>query len=143
MFLKETNTVYPGQAKLEISHHYGIDNFYMTGATMITVINREYCKKLIITLPGQNHPEQYHKQKEETFIILHGTVELYLDNKLNLLKKGDIITIEPNVRHKFNTHTGCIIEEISSTHYINDSYYTDEAINTNKNRKTFITHWID
>ena len=66
-FLSQTGIVYPGRAKLEISHHYGIENFYKTGITMIPVINREYCKKYIIALPGQSHPEQYHKIKEETF----------------------------------------------------------------------------
>ena len=142
-FLKETGVVFPGEAKLEISHHYGIDNFYTTGITMITVVNREYCKKLIIALPGQNHPEQFHKQKEETFVVLHGTVELYLDDKPQLLEKGDVVTIEPTIRHKFKTDTGCVIEEVSSTHYVSDSYYTDEAISKNKDRKTFITYWID
>jgi len=110
---------------------------------MITVVNREYCKKLIIALPGQNHPEQFHKQKEETFVVLHGTVELYLDDKPQLLEKGDVVTIEPTIRHKFKTDTGCVIEEVSSTHYVSDSYYTDEAISKNKDRKTFITYWID
>ena len=141
--LKEANVVYPGQAKLEISHHYGIDNFHTKGATMITVVNRGYCKKLIICLPGQSHPEQYHEKKEETFVVLHGTVELYLNDKLNVIQRGDIATIEPGTRHKFNTPTGCVIEEISSTHYPFDSYYTDEKINNNNNRKTLITHWID
>ena len=28
-----------------------------------------------------------------------------------------------------------IIEEISSTHYVEDSFYSDESINANKNRK--------
>jgi len=41
-FLSKTDVVYPGQAELEISHHYGIDKFYETGITMITVVNREY-----------------------------------------------------------------------------------------------------
>ena len=142
-FLNETGIVYPGQAKLEISHHYGIDNFYTTGITIIPVINREYCKKYIIVLRGQSHPEQYHKIKEETFIVLHGSVELYLDGELNLLKKGDVVTIKPNVRHSFKTKDGCVIEEISSTHYVDDSYYTDKTISQNKNRKTLITHWMD
>ena len=142
-FLTESGVVYPGEAKLEISHHYGIDKFYDFGITMITVVNREYCKKLIITLPGQTHPEQYHKQKEETFLVLHGEVDLYLDDAHRELKRGDIVTIMPGVRHQFSTKSGCIIEEVSSTHYTNDSYYTDEKIAQNKNRKTFITHWID
>tara|TARA_Y100000593_G_C4316470_1_gene341184 strand:+ start:1989 stop:3497 length:1509 start_codon:yes stop_codon:yes gene_type:complete len=142
-FLKKSKVVYPGQAKLEISHHYGMEKFNETGITMITVVNREYCKKLIIALPGQEHPEQYHKQKEETFVVLYGRVNLYLDDKLHVLNKGDVVTIEPGVRHRFDTLDGCVIEEVSSTHYTSDSYYTDEKISENKNRKTFITHWID
>jgi quercetin dioxygenase-like cupin family protein len=141
-FIRESSVVYPGEAELEISHHYGIDKFYETGITMITVVNREYCKKLIIVLPNQTHPEQYHLQKEETFVILHGEVELILDGVKKILKKGDVITIEKEVRHEFSTKTGCIIEEVSSTHYINDSYYTNELISQNKDRKTFVTHWI-
>jgi sialic acid synthase SpsE/quercetin dioxygenase-like cupin family protein len=141
-FLSESNVVYPGEADLEISHHYGLEHFYEVGITMITVVNREYCKKLIIALPGQSHPEQFHKQKEETFVVLHGDVELTLDGVTSSLNKGDVVTIEPGVRHKFNTLSGCVIEEVSSTHYVNDSFYTDENISKNKNRKTFITHWI-
>ena len=140
--LSKTDVVYPGQAELEISHHYGLNKFYETGITMITVVNREYCKKLIIVLPNQTHPEQYHHQKEETFVVLYGEVELTLDGITQTLKKGDVITIEREVRHIFTTKTGCVIEEVSSTHYINDSYYTDENIARNKDRKTFVTHWL-
>ena len=142
-FLTSSDVVFPGEAKLEISHHYGIENFYGVGITMITVVNREYCKKLIITLPGQSHPEQYHNKKEETFLVLHGDVDLYLNDNYCKLKRGDVVTIEPGVRHRFSTEAGCVIEEVSSTHYVNDSFYTDELINRNKDRKTFITHWID
>jgi quercetin dioxygenase-like cupin family protein len=74
--------------------------------------------------------------------VLHGDVELTLDGVTSSLNKGDVVTIEPGVRHKFNTLSGCVIEEVSSTHYVNDSFYTDENISKNKNRKTFITHWI-
>jgi len=141
-FLSESNVVYPGEAELEISHHYGIDHFYEVGITMITVVNREYCKKLIIALPGQSHPEQYHEKKGETFVILYGDVDLSLDGESQRLVKGDVVTIEPGVRHKFKTLNGCVIEEVSSTHYKDDSFYTDKEITNNKNRKTFITHWI-
>ena len=40
--------------EMEISHHYGIDKFEEWGATIINCINREYCKKLIILLPGND-----------------------------------------------------------------------------------------
>jgi len=142
-FLNRTNVVFPNKADLEISHHYGIDNFYQIGITMITVVNKEYCKKLIIALPGQHHPEQFHKKKEETFVILHGDVNLYLNDKLLKLTIGDVVTVSPEVRHSFETINGCVIEEISSTHYTDDSYYIDEKISKNKDRKTLITHWME
>jgi len=37
---------------------------------------------------------------------------------------------------------GCVFEEISSTHYADDSYYTDPAIAANTSRKTHLTHWM-
>ena len=108
---------------------------------MITVVNREYCKKLLITLPNQVHPEQYHKKKEETFVVLFGDVQLILNGVEKTLTKGDVITVEPGVRHAFHTIKGCVIEEVSSTHYVDDSYYTDLKIGENKNRKTLVTEW--
>ena len=108
---------------------------------MITVINREYCKKLIIVLPGQRHPEQHHKQKEETLMILHGKVNLFIDGVKSALSEGDTFTIFPPSKHSFSSENGCVIEEVSSTHFPDDSFYTDETINKNPNRKTIISYW--
>lgn len=141
-FIAQTKVVYPGQADLEISHHYGIDKFNETGLTMLTFVNREYCKKLLIVLPNQNHPEQYHKNKEETFIVLYGDITLCLNDVKQTLYKGDSITIEPGVRHSFSTVGGCVVEEVSTRHDPRDSYYTDESINSNPNRKTLVTYWL-
>ena len=61
---------------------------------MIDVINHSYCKKLIIMLPGQKHPAQFHKTKEESFFILYGKVNLLLGKKKYYLKTGDLKTIK-------------------------------------------------
>jgi sialic acid synthase SpsE/mannose-6-phosphate isomerase-like protein (cupin superfamily) len=140
--LKESKVVVPGGVDLELSHHYGIDRFEEVGLTMITVVNRAYCKKLLVSLPNQFHPEQYHNQKEETFHILFGTVHVNLNGKTLICTPGTVLNIEPGVRHSFISPTGCVIEEVSSTHYINDSFYTDESINQNKARKTLLTYWM-
>jgi len=140
--LANSGVAAPGQAELEISHHYGLDQFEKFGITMITVVNRQYCKKLIIMLPGQSHPEQYHKEKEETFHVLWGDVQVQLTGVATDNHKGDVIVVEPGVKHMFSTHDGAVIEEISSTHYVDDSYYTDPAIMANKNRKTLLTYWM-
>jgi mannose-6-phosphate isomerase-like protein (cupin superfamily) len=141
-YLIESKVVFPGKAHLEVSHHYGLDRFFETGITMLTVINRDYCKKLIVALPGQSHPEQYHLQKEETFMILHGEVDLVIDNVIHHLKKGDVWTIERKQRHSFVTKTGVVVEELSSTHFVNDSFYTDPNISQNKDRKTLVNYWM-
>ena len=141
--LKKSKVVLPGQADFEISHHYGIDRFYEFGITMITVVNREYCKKLIIMLPGQSHPEQHHKIKEETFHILYGTILINLDGIEKEFNQGDVIIIEKGKKHSFKSKTGAVIEEISSRHDKNDSYYTDSNITNNLNRKTLLTYWMD
>ncbi|MEJ5365238.1 MAG: N-acetylneuraminate synthase family protein [Desulfosoma sp.] len=140
--LAQANVVVPGMAQLEISHHYGLDKFDHIGSTIINVINREYCKKYIVLFPGQSHPEQYHKIKEETFVVLHGDVTLSLDGRKKKCSRGDIVTITRGTRHDFHSEAGAIIEEISSAHFAEDSYYTDETINANPERKTLLTHWM-
>ena len=135
--------VVPGKAELEISHHYGLESFDDFGLVMITVVNREYCKKLIVMLPGQTHPEQSHKQKEETFLVLSGEMTIALDGEPRVLRPGDLVVVNRGVRHLFSTATGVVFEEISSTHIKDDSYYTDPSISANKDRKTYLTHWMD
>jgi sialic acid synthase SpsE/quercetin dioxygenase-like cupin family protein len=142
-FLRASGVAFPPRVDLEISHHYGIDRFEEFGLTMMTVVNREYCKKLIVLLPGQKHPEQYHKQKEETFHILYGDTWVSLDGRMQTHKAGEVVLVERGTRHIFGTEHGAIIEEISSTHHANDSFYTDPAINQNQDRKTLLTYWLD
>lgn len=127
----------------EYSHHYGISNFRQTGAIIIDCVNREYCKKLIIQMPGQHHPSHYHAKKEETFQILYGTLNAEVDGHKHTLQPGETILIQPGVWHSFGTESGVIFEEISTTHYNDDSYYKDKAINSLKRseRKTMVDHW--
>jgi quercetin dioxygenase-like cupin family protein len=80
--------------------------------------------------------------KEETFHVLHGEVHLFLNGDQRVCRPGDVVNIEPGVRHAFVSPTGSIIEEISSTHYKDDSFYTDESIMRNTNRKTLLTYWM-
>lgn len=140
--LRAGNVILPGLSELEISHHYGLEQFDRFGLTMITIVNREYCKKVLVMLAGQTHPEQYHEQKEETFVVLHGTMTLKLDGMAQKVKPGDVVTVERGVRHEFHTDTGVVFEEISSTHIKDDSFYTDPAIAANPQRKTLLAHWM-
>jgi N-acetylneuraminate synthase len=141
--IRKSRVQVPGQCELEISHHYGIDRFRESGLTAITVVNREYCKRLMIALPGQKHPEQWHKHKDETYHVLYGDVTVELDGKQSLHKANDIVTIPHGMRHSFWTRAGAVIEEVSSSYAQGDSWYSDESITANLNRKTFVTYWME
>ena len=128
--LNEYGEYVPYDVSLEISHHYGLENIDDYGCCLITIVNRNYCKKLIVMTKGQSHPSQHHKIKEETFRVLHGQLELLLNNEKNILKIGDEALINVGHKHAFKAETDCIFEEISSTSINDDSYYDDEKINS-------------
>jgi quercetin dioxygenase-like cupin family protein len=94
-------------------------------------------------LPGQSHPYHFHRLKEETFQVLWGEIYLDIDGKERLLRPGDTAVVLPGAWHKFRTDSGCIVEEISTTHHNNDSVYKDAAINKlpREERKTVVKHW--
>ena len=129
--------------EVEYSHHYGISNFPETGAIIINCINREYCKKIIVQLPGQAHPTHYHQRKEETFQVLHGVLQVSVEGHVRALQPGETCLVQPGVWHSFWTDTGCVFEEISTTHFSDDSYYKDKRINKmdRSERKTIVDHW--
>ncbi len=141
--LNNARIVINDQASIEISHHYGLERFREFGVVIIDCINREYCKKIMVQLPRQKHPYHYHKRKEETFQLLSGDLEVEINGKRHQLRPGDLILIKPEQWHKFHTLDGAIFEEISTTHYNDDSYYEDERIARlpREKRKTRVTNW--
>ena len=135
----------PNKIDLELSHHYGIERFEEWGAAILNCINREYCKKLIILLPGQKHPIHHHLKKEETFQVLYGLMEVSIGKEIKLLKAGDMLTVERGINHDFSSKEGVVFEEVSTTHYKDDSFYEDKTIINNKDRKTemtFRSNWL-
>ena len=128
---------------IELSHHYGMENFRETGVILVNIINRQYCKKLLIQLSGQKHPTHLHKIKEETFQLLYGDLTVNIDNKEIQMFPGDKMLVEPNTWHSFRTQGGAIFEEISTRYLRDDSYYKDTAISRldPMERKTVIDNW--
>lgn len=132
-------------ASIEISHHYGLNRFREFGAVIITCINRDYAKKYVIQLARQKHPYHLHKKKEETFQLLFGDLEIEKNGEVIPMQLGDKCLVLKNDWHKFHTLKGAIVEEISSTHYNNDSYYEDPQIANLKreDRKTNVDSWTN
>ena len=141
--LRENKLTVPDGVSCELSHHYGIESFSEWGATIISIVNREYCKKILILLPGQRHPQHRHHRKEETFNVLAGELLLNLEGVESKVQAGQLVTVERGVEHAFGSDTGAIFEELSTTHFNDDSYYKEPSINANLQRKTRIIFRAD
>jgi sialic acid synthase SpsE/quercetin dioxygenase-like cupin family protein len=141
--LNEARIALNSEFQVEYSHHYGLKKFREYGVVIINCINREYCKKLLVQLPGQKHPLHHHKLKEETFQVLFGELSISIDGHVRTLKPGETCLVLPGVWHSFWTDTGAVMEEVSTTHYNNDSVYKDKAIQRRERheRKTVVDHW--
>lgn len=141
--LFEAGIALGSQFEVELSHHYGLKQFRRIGAVIISIINREYCKKLIVVLPGQQHPMHFHKIKEETFQLLYGDLECTVDGRVTYMQPGDTQTVLRNAKHAFLSRAGAVFEEISTTHVKGDSYYDDPKIAKLDliERKTIIREW--
>lgn len=141
--LNEAGIALNSEFEVEYSHHYGISRFREFGAVIINCINREYCKKILVQLPGQKHPMHFHPLKEETFQVLHGDLTVSVDGHTRTLIPGDVCLVMPGVWHSFWTRGGCVFEEVSTTHFNSDSVYKDTKINKlqRHERKTVVDHW--
>ena len=65
-------------------------------------------------------------------------MDINIDGREKKLYPGDTALVLPGTWHKFKTEHGFIAEEISTTHFDNDSIYKDKGINDmeKKTRKT-------
>jgi N-acetylneuraminate synthase len=141
--LYEAGIVLGNDFEVELSHHYGMKHFRQTGAIIINIINREYCKKLLVIMPGQKHPIHAHKVKEETFQLLYGDLQVNIEGEDFYMKPGDIQTVLRGKKHSFTSVKGAIFEEVSTTHVKSDSIYDDPKIKSLDpiERKTILKNW--
>jgi sialic acid synthase SpsE/mannose-6-phosphate isomerase-like protein (cupin superfamily) len=126
--LREAKITLPEGTAAEISHPYGLEIFERYGAVIIRMADRKCYKKLVIQLPGQQYPLHKHMQKEETYQILAGELEVEVDGIITMLQPGGSITIHRSQTHGFRSCEGMVMEEISTTDIKGDSFYIDKAI---------------
>lgn len=54
----------------------------------------------LVHLFVENAEKHYHKKTTEYYYVLDGTGQISLDDKMQPIKKGDVIKIEPGVKHQ-------------------------------------------
>ena len=137
--LKRSGAIIPENSLCSLSHHYGIDRYKEIGVAMIECINREYCKKILVVLAGQHHPSHYHLKKEETFTILWGQLDIEIDGTQKTSNVGEQVLVERGKSHSFSSKNGCVFEEISTTHYKDDSYYDSTGFVEPRKTNVYLT----
>ncbi|MBR5091152.1 MAG: cupin domain-containing protein [Ruminiclostridium sp.] len=139
--MKSAHIVLPKQASVNIYHHRGADKLSETGAMFINVVNRDYCKSIVVILPGQAYPDHYHRIKTESFYVLCGELIAAVDGEVHRVQPGELLHIERGQDHSFSAETGTVFEEISTMYVPNDSVYTDDKISSTSyaQRRTTLT----
>ncbi|MDR2392473.1 MAG: N-acetylneuraminate synthase family protein [Planctomycetota bacterium] len=126
LLLERSGVMVPIDSSCEISHHYGLERYPEIGLALIDCVNREYCKKILVLLPGQRHPSHRHVRKEETFLVVYGDLTVRYGDGERTMARGESMVMERSVPHSFYSANGCVFEEISSTHFAGDSFYENQ-----------------
>ena len=54
---------------------------------------------VVVLLPGQDFKAHYHKIMEENFLLLEGTLDIYVDGRLTTFSAGEFVHVEPGEKH--------------------------------------------
>lgn len=66
--------------------------------------------KIIVIFPNQRPSYQYHFKRTETWVVVKGIGSLTLDDKISSVKKGDVLFIPKEAKHRIeNTGTENLI----------------------------------
>ena len=136
--VERSQILLPKSTYVELSHHYGLERFHEYGAALIHLINRDYSKIVVVMLAGQKYPVHRHITKDETYYVLHGTLDVSVEGQDHHLTPGQTFSVVRGANHSFKTDDGVVFEEIATRYIKGDSKYLDERINNNLNRKTTV-----
>jgi len=95
------------------------------GSEFWLVNNELYCAK-ILNCNGNwssNGRYHYHKNKDETFIVMSGEILLDVEGEELVLKELESYRIKPKVRHRFKGLPEGQVLEVSTHHEDSDSIY--------------------
>lgn len=93
----------------------------------VWIVNKTYCGKILVFNPGSQGSLHLHKNKDETFYLLHGICEIQVADCTYLLQPGEAIDIPRGVKHRVKALQYSEIIEFSTTHDDNDTHRLEES----------------
>lgn len=77
-----------------------------------------YAGKVLFVRAGSQLSLQYHRVKDESFLVQEGTLDLVLgqgpDQRVVPMRAGEARRIEPGTVHRFRAVTDCLLFEVST-----------------------------
>ncbi len=83
---------------------------------------------VVVITAGESHPCHKHVHQEESFLVLEGQCNVYVDGELVVIKQGDYLRCDPGESHLFenvsdNDFKAVFIKAIHAE--VKDSVYID------------------
>lgn len=110
---------------------FGLGDFERIGLIEYWIANElesGYCGKYLFVFDGQTCPTHHHRQKMETFFVMHGKLGVALGNRRLELDPGGVLTVRPGQRHSFTGIGSALMLELSQPCLIADNVFADRAI---------------
>lgn len=87
-----------------------------------------YCGKYLFVFDSQTCPAHSHREKHETFFVVHGSVRISYDDKEQIMSAGDTLVMDVNVTHSFIGIGPALLLEISKPCIVSDNYFVNTKI---------------
>jgi len=110
---------------------FRLGDFMHTGLIEYWIANEieaGYCGKFLFVFDGQTCPLHHHKDKHETFFILHGRALITVNGESREMQPGDVLPVPPGAVHSFTGIGPMLLLEVSRACTIADNYFEDPTI---------------
>lgn len=109
---------------------FGKGEFYRIGLIEYWIANEigaGYCAKYLFLFDGQQCPCHGHKQKHETFFVVHGKVRMIVDGEKQTMTEGDVLAMPAGKEHSFTGIGNALVLEVSTPCLVSDNQFQDPA----------------
>jgi mannose-6-phosphate isomerase-like protein (cupin superfamily) len=117
---------------------FGLGDFGNQGLIECWIANEVeagYCGKFLFVLPGQACPMHHHREKHETFYIVHGTVAMTSRGTTRAMGPGEVFPVAPGTPHSFRGIGAALLLEVSKTCFVDDNFFEDPRIPIGGNQR--------
>lgn len=78
-------------------------------------VNDKYIVKRLFMRKGNQCSRQYHEKKQETLVVLSGSLTVFHNDRVLQMKPFDTLTVNPNEIHRMSAETeDCLYLECST-----------------------------